>query len=107
MTVIHPPQLLLLDCIYTDRSCEVEPSSCFARNRPKQSYVARCSSDSNRDGTTQGHIIEANVNTSVNFSTQSHANGAGASYRGNRNQPTSTRIFRRIIPVRMHDTNSG
>ena len=44
------------------------------------------------------------VNTSVNFSTQSHAIGAGASYHGNRNQPTSTR---RIIPVRMHDTISG
>ena len=37
MTVTHPPQLSLQDQIYTDRSCEVEPSSCFARNSPSQS----------------------------------------------------------------------
>ena len=107
MTVIHPPQPLLPDRVYTDRSCEVEPSSCFARNRPNQSYAARCSAGSNRDDATQSHIIEADVNTSGNFSTQSHAIGAGASYHGNRNQTTSTRICLRIVPVRVHDNDSG
>ena len=107
MTVIHQPQPLLPDLIYTDHSCEVEPSSCFARNRPNQSYAARCSAGSNRDGATQGHIIEADVNTSGNFSTQSHAIGAGASYHANRNQTTSTRICLRIVPVRVPDNDSG
>ena len=106
MTVIHPPQRSLPDRVYIDRSCEVEPSSCFARNRPNQSYAARCSVGSSRDATTQSHIIEAGVNTSGNFSTQSHAIGAGASYHGNRNQPTSTRICLRIVPVRVRDNNS-
>ncbi|XP_067045816.1 uncharacterized protein [Acropora muricata] len=107
MTVIHPPQLSLPDHVYTDRSCEVEPSSFFARNRPNQSYAARYSVGSSRDAATQGHITVADVNTSGNFSTQSHAIGAGTSYHGNRNQPTSTRICLRIVPVRVHDNNSG
>ena len=107
MTVIHPPQLSLPDHVYTNRSCEVEPSSCFARNHPNQSYGARYSVSSSRDAATQGHITEADVNTSGNFSTQSHAIGAGAKYHGSRNQPTSTRICLRIVPVRVHDNNSG
>ena len=107
MTVIHPPQLSLPDHVYTNRSCEVEPSSCFARNRPNQSYAARYSVGSSRDAATHGHITEADVNTSGNFSTQSHAIGAGAKYHGSRNQPTSTRICLRIVPVRVHDNNSG
>ena len=56
---------------------------------------------------TQGHITEADVNTSGNFSTQSHAIGSGARYHGSRNQPTSTRICLTIVPVRVHDNNSG
>ena len=133
MTVIHQPQPLLPDRVFTDRSChwtkkwicikfaqrkydanpffrpvcEVEPPSCFARNRPNRSYAARCSTGSSRDGATQGHVIEAIVNTSGNFSTQSHAIGAGASYHGNRNQPISTMICLIIVPVRVHDNNSG
>ena len=103
MTVIHPPQLSLPDHVYTNRSCEVEPSSCFARNRTNQRY----SVGSSRDAATQSHITEADVNTSGNFSTQSHAIGAGAKYHGSRNQPTSTRICLRIVPVRVHDNNSG
>ncbi|KAK2565608.1 hypothetical protein P5673_010736 [Acropora cervicornis] len=107
MTVIHPPQLSLPDHVYTSHSCEVEPSSCFARNRPNQSYAARYSVGSSRDAANQGHITESDVNTSGNLSTQSHAIGAGAKYHGSRNQPTSTRICLRIVPVRVHDNNSG
>ena len=106
MTVIYPPQLSLPDHVYIDRSFEVEPSSCFTRNSPYQSYAARCSVGSSRDAATQGNITEADVNTSGNFSSQSHAIGAGASYRGNRNQPTSTRICLTIVPVRVRDNNS-
>ena len=47
------------------------------------------------------------INSADNFSTQSHAIGAGAKYHGSRNQPTSTRICLRIVPVRVHDNNSG
>ena len=44
---------------------------------------------------------------SGNFLTQSHTIEASASYHGNCNQPTSARICLRIVPLRVHDNDSG